>query len=321
MNRKLFIAVVSIFAAASLVATGAPGLAQEAKGPEPVTKMQAGEEVVEQVNVIEEMIGHIDWENKVVYAVGDGVAPKDAISPAQARVRAKRAAIDEAYGRLLEAVKEIRVSAESLTRNFVNENRVVRTKVQGFVKHAEIEKLKHFEDGSFQVMMKMPLVGAKGVSAAIFPVHEQRVRMVRTAYEVSRGSSGSTTGKTGQRIDITIRTGSPTYTGLIVDAKGFGTKPVLYPRIITEDGKSLYDVTVANPNATLDEGLVEYRKSLGKAKSIPRLGSNPLVVKASGVKGKYGADLVVSAEDAKKIYEANLRGKFLEDANVAVVID
>ena len=86
------------------------------------------------------MIGRIDWENQIVYAVGEGVPPKDAINPAQARARSKRAAIDEAYAALLEAIQEVRVDAESTTRNFVNENRVVRTKVEGFVKNAEIDR-------------------------------------------------------------------------------------------------------------------------------------------------------------------------------------
>ena len=35
------------------------------------------------------MLGRIDWENMVIYSVGDGVMPPDSISPAQARVRAK----------------------------------------------------------------------------------------------------------------------------------------------------------------------------------------------------------------------------------------
>ena len=62
------------------------------------TELQTGKQVVEQVNVIEggEMLGRIDWENMVIYSVGDGVMPPDSISPAQARVRAKRAATDEA---------------------------------------------------------------------------------------------------------------------------------------------------------------------------------------------------------------------------------
>ncbi|MDD3471289.1 MAG: hypothetical protein PHS86_00755, partial [Syntrophaceae bacterium] len=86
-------------------------------------EMSEKSQVVQQVSTLghDEMIGHIDWENKIVYAVGDGAPPKDAINPAQARARAKRAAIDEAYARLLEAVQEVQVDANSTTRNFINE--------------------------------------------------------------------------------------------------------------------------------------------------------------------------------------------------------
>ncbi|KMP10550.1 hypothetical protein UZ36_07255 [Candidatus Nitromaritima sp. SCGC AAA799-C22] len=298
----------------------------EQNGPKADIKMQGGDQVVEQVNVIDEMIGNIDWENNVVYAVGDGVPPKDAISPAQARVRSKRAAIDEGYGRLLEMVNQVRVDAESLTRNFVNENRVVRTKVSGLVKNAEIMKLRHFEDGSFQIKMKMPLLGAGGLSSAVYPVHAENVRKVGIAHEVSREgsipakSTPPKVKKSGQSSLNKTET-EATYTGLIIDARGLNGKPSLYPKILSANGKVVYDITIADPNATIEEGLTAYRKSLDAAKSLKRLGSNPLVVKASKISGKYQADFVVSKEDTERILAANAQENFLNDAKVAVVLE
>ncbi len=304
------------------------------KGQAPVTELQQGDQVVEQVNIIDEMIGRIDWENKMVYAVGDGVPPKHAISPAQARVRAKRAAIDEAYGRLLEMVQEVRVDAESTTRNFVNEHRAVRTKVEGFIKNAEIEKLRHFEDGSFQVMMRMPLHGQKGLTSAIFPLQLQNVHKVRIGFEISREEAPARTPTTAYQpsrvptgAEATVPLKRETvaakppkapatpvekpYTGLIVDAQGLGAKPAMYPRILTESGEALFDVSTANPNAVIEEGLAEYRKTLEAARAVARVGDNPLIIKATKVSGTYGADLVVSDEDARKVAQANEKRDFL----------
>ena len=300
--------------------------------PPTVEPKTESREVIEQINVVEHMIGHIDWENKIVYAVGEGVPPKDAISPAQARARAKRAATDEAYAALLEAVQEVRVDAESTTRNFVNENRVVRTKVEGFVKNPEIEKLKQFEDGSFQIMMKMPMVGKGGLSTALYPVQRGNIIQVRTVYEIGQ-STGATpqtpappegpqaTPQTPGAPSPQSAKPEPSFTGLIIDAKGLNAKPALYPRILTAGGQTVYDVATPNPNAAVEEGLVEYRKSLEAAKSLARVGANPLVIKATQMGGKYPTDLVLSEEDARKILEADGRAKFLGDAKVAVVID
>jgi hypothetical protein len=61
-------------------------------------EMRDKAQVVQDVSTLgkDEMLGRIDWDNKIIYAVGDGVLPpKDAINPAQARARAKRAAIDD----------------------------------------------------------------------------------------------------------------------------------------------------------------------------------------------------------------------------------
>lgn len=91
---------------ASLLLLGA-AQAQDSGVSNLSVRNKTGEPVMQTVNVLEnEMIGRIDWENKVVYAVGDGVPPIDAVNPAQSRVRAKRAAIDETIARPPGTMKE-----------------------------------------------------------------------------------------------------------------------------------------------------------------------------------------------------------------------
>jgi hypothetical protein len=219
-------------------------------------------------------------------------------------------------------------------------------KVQGFVKNAEVERLKHFEDGSYQIMMRMPLCGASGLTAAILPVQLEKVRKVRTGYEISRGAGLSQTtpdaeatkepiekapsgteaenSETQQQEDTEQPAAeeqrqSRTFTGLIVDALELNIKPALYPRILTEDGEVVYDLQSADPNATVEEGLVDYRKSLAEAKKAPRVGDNPLVVKATQASGKYKTDIVISKADATSLYQ---NGKnILREARVVVVTE
>ncbi|MGH8059573.1 MAG: hypothetical protein ACREOH_20430 [Candidatus Entotheonellia bacterium] len=110
------------------------------------------------------------------------------------------------------------------------------------------------------------------------------------------------------------------FTGLIVDVRGLNARVALYPRILAEGGTTVYDIATPNPNAAIEEGFVEYLKSPEDAK-LRRIGTSPLIVKAKQIGGKYGADIVLSEEDARKVLEANRQDRFLSKAKVAVVID
>lgn len=296
------------------------------------TELQAGNQVIEQVNSIEsgEMIGRIDWENRVIYSVGDGVMPPDAISAAQARVRSKRAAIDEAYGRMIEMANEVRIDAESTTRNFVNENRVVRTKVSGLVKHAEIEEIKQHDDGSYQVMMKMPMDGAKGLSIAILPVQMERVRKIRVIsstksadFAMRPDTPSDTPSDAPSQIPTKekITSKKEIYTGIIIVAQGLGANPAIFPTIKSEDGIIVYDLTSANPNTSLEDGLAVYRKSRDAARQVASIGNNPLIIIAQKADGRKKTNIVVSASDAQKVLQVGNENGIFEDARVVIVID
>ena len=321
---KFLIGFIFIFSISTAIVNCTKAYSQEKEASVATTEIQTGNQVVEQVNVLEggDMIGRIDWENRAIYSVGDGVVPPDPIHPAQARVRAKRAAIDEAYGRMVEMANEVRVDAESTTRNFVNENRTVRTRVSGMVKNAEIEEIKQFDDGSYQVMMKMSMDGAKGLGSTLLPVQMERVRKVRVVSHTKKGAASSVSVPSAVEPAVHSATKKAiNYTGLIINTKGFDAKPAMYPRVLDESGESVYDVASANPNATIEEGLTGYRKSIDAAKQVARIGNNPLIIKAQKINGKYNADIIVSDSDAQKIFQADSKGGILGEAKVVVVID
>ncbi len=265
--------------------------------------------LVEVVTVVEEMIGHIDWEEGYIYAVGDGVPPTDAVSPAQARVRAKRAAIDTAYARLLEMAEAVRVDAESTTVNYISESYVVSTRVSGLIQNAEIVTLRHFEDGSYQIKMRMPIKGKEGLASAVLPVQMEKAMRIGIAYEISI-----------EHISEEAEPGEA-YTGLIVDARGLEVQPAMYPRLITMAGEVIYDLMRANPNAVIEKGLVEYCSDMEVAENSPRVGGNPLIVEAISVCGGYSADIVLTEEDAEKVLTLNSINNFFGEAKVIVVVD
>jgi len=282
---------------------GLTGVAQEEATAENILQ--------EIVTVVDEMIGHIDWEEGYIYAVGDGVPPEDAVSPAQARVRAKRAAIDTAYARLLEMAEEVRVDAESATANYINESYQVRTRVSGLIQNAEIVTLRHFEDGSYQIKMRMPMKGKEGIASAVLPMQIEKAILQRVgiAYEISIGGASEEAQP------------EEACTGLIVDARGLEVKPAMYPRLIIMSGEVVYDLMSANPNTVIEEGLVEYSSNMEVAVNSPRVGGNPLVVEAISISGEYNGDIVLTEEDAQRVFSVNSMDNFFGEARVIIVVE
>ncbi|GAH08248.1 unnamed protein product, partial [marine sediment metagenome] len=205
-RKSIFILILPF-----ILLIGLAGVAQE--------EATAGNILQEIVSVVYEMIDRVDWEEGYIYAVGGGVPPKGAVSPAQARARAKRAAIDTAYARLLEMAEKVRVDAESSTGDYINESYQVRTGVSGLIQNAEIVTLRRFEDGSYQIKMRMPIKGKEGIASAVLPMQMEKeiLRRVEVAYEITVGEASE-----GAQPEEAC-------TGLIVDARGLEVKLAIYP--------------------------------------------------------------------------------------------
>ena len=95
-----------------------------------------------------------------VYAKGIGAPPAQAANAAQARAMAERAAFVVAIRNLLETVKGVRVDSESVVENFMVKSDVIRARVDGIVKGAQIIKKEYMSDGSVEVLVGMNMRGS-----------------------------------------------------------------------------------------------------------------------------------------------------------------
>jgi hypothetical protein len=89
-----------------------------------------------------------------VSAIGMGVAPKFAHSPAQAYALAKRAAMVDAYRLLAERVGGVRIEGKDTIKNMEVTRSEVRAYVQNSIKNAAIVETK-FKDGMCEVELEV----------------------------------------------------------------------------------------------------------------------------------------------------------------------
>jgi hypothetical protein len=91
---------------------------------------------------------------------GEGVAPTNTSSPAQAYALARRAAIADAYRLVAEKVKGIHVEGQDYIKNMMVKSSVVRTQISAIVRNAQIVETT-FKDGLCEVEMEIVISGAQ----------------------------------------------------------------------------------------------------------------------------------------------------------------
>ncbi|NOK16792.1 LPP20 family lipoprotein [Corallococcus carmarthensis] len=225
----------------------------------------------------------INWEGQVLRATGAGAPDLKAANPGQARLGAERAAKLDAFRNLLEQAKGIQVSAGRTVGDELARDEV-KGRVEGAIRGYKILATRYFSDSGVEMDVEVPLAA---LTAALTPAQDPA---------------------------IVLNDGAAKYTGLVVDARGLGAKPVLAPRLVDTTGKALYGAAVLTAEARGTTGVAAWFDSLDAARKASRVGDKPLVVKAAQLQG---SDLVLNAEGIRALTEANTR--FLAEGRVVIV--
>ncbi|HEY9898481.1 MAG TPA: LPP20 family lipoprotein [Pantanalinema sp.] len=245
----------------------------------------------------------VDWTDGLIEVTGMGVEPESG-TRAQKRLMAERAALTDAYRKLAEATDGLRVEADTTVKNFAAESDLVRTQLSSVIKGARILETRHLEDGSAEVRVSLDLYG-KGRSVA------------RAVLKQPSPRKGKVTGTVDSLIaPAEVRTD---YTGVVVDARGLGLEPAMSPMILDEQGARLYlsSKVAVEPDAVVNKGLASYAGSIAEGQKLPRVGSNPLVIKAKRVEDR--TNVVLDDASAKQLLGADRRKGFLKDLAVVLV--
>lgn len=237
--------------------------------------------------------GEINWSSKTVIATGSGAPNTKLPNVAAIRLNAERAAKIDAYRNILEALKGLRITTGQLGGAALGDAQV-RTQVEGVIQGCKTVDTRYYSDGGVDVVVRCPLDG--GIATILAPAKQKKAVSTQ---------------------------GEARYTGLVIDAVGTKMAPALAPRVVDTNGKELYVQEMASPGALRQHGAVGWARSLEAAMSDPRIGKNPLVLRASGGEGdgagRAGAEVIIGAEDAARLEGQNLT--FLTEAKVVIATD
>ncbi len=145
-------------AAAKAEATKAKELAAQARAESQKTMDELAQVKAQREEELATMTAQeeILRKNKSMHisVVGQGVAPMNTSSPAQAYALAKRAAIADAYRAIAEKVKGVRVDGQDTIKNMMMQKSTLRTYVQAMVRNADIVETT-FKEGLCEVEMEI----------------------------------------------------------------------------------------------------------------------------------------------------------------------
>jgi len=109
----------------------------------------------------EEKLLYIENNAEKTFAVnGEGIAPQNTVSPAQAMALAKRAAVADAYRQMAEKLYGVKISAKDTIKDAALYDSRIVSQVDGLVKDATIVE-NSFKDGLYKVRMELTMSGRR----------------------------------------------------------------------------------------------------------------------------------------------------------------
>lgn len=272
-------------------------------------------------------LNNVDWQSLTITVKGIGVAPPDAINAVQGTMMARRTALMDGYRQLAEVIKGVQVTSESTAENFILQSDVMSTKIDAVIQGAQVIA-EEAVTGGYEVTMCVPMFGETGsVASALLPTSAPRESFPEPLQSVAPSMPVyDTSASVSVRIDMTAKetpVAAPTsdaiggYTGLIVDCRGLGIRPVMSPVIKNDEGEPIYGHKNLDSHYVIANGMASYTTDIEGA-GTKRAGANPLVVKAVSLENHNG-NPVISVADANRVLIENKATGFLEKTNVVFV--
>jgi hypothetical protein len=243
--------------------------------------------------------GSINWSRGFVQAKGIGIPPTKLSGDSNARTEALTDAKLNAFHVILKIIKELRINGTTVVGDYAIQEPAIMSKIENMVKNAKVVKKEYLTDGTVKIEMEVNLRG--GFAQLILP---KEIKPLDSIKLVTMNKSST-----------------PVFTGLVVDAKGLGVRPVMVPKIIDENNQEVYGSAFVSREYAVQQGMSGYARDLKEIVKDKRVSDYPLVVKGLKTSGPGHSEIVISNADASKLRGISESLYFMKKCRVIIVID
>lgn len=244
--------------------------------------------------------GKIDWSNGIIEATGRGYPPEKPDNPAQGRAVAEREAIKMARKNLLKIAEGIQINSKVMIKDLLSENQEIREEFLGLMKNAPLIDVTYEKNGAVMASVTFEIRGP--FSGLVLP---GSIRKIESLLQP----------KTTDREEV------PSFSGLIIDCRGFQVKSAMAPLVTDEDGQVIYGPAYISREHAIASCVAGYARDLQAAKADPRVSKNPFIIKGIRTAETGVSDVVISNADAAKIRGTASHLSLLQKCKVVIVID
>ena len=251
--------------------------------------------------------GYIDWTTGFVTATGHAAPEINAEGRSVAMPGAARAC---ATRNLIAILKQMKISVDLTVGEYASTHDTILAGIEKVAQDARVRRQLYTSALDVKVWVAATFYG--GFLQLVLPDH---IRQIPKINELKQGSAEPAENTPSAAV------GAKPYTGLIVDARKLNVEPVLYPTIVSEQGREIYSSVFISREFAVQNGVCAYVSDMDLALASDRVGSNPLVVKALRKTGDKIGAIVMSMADAKTLDRATERHIFLKKCRVIVVVN
>jgi len=270
--------------------------------------------------------GNVNWTQQVIRCTGIG-GPNPNLPMTAQRAGALRAAKVDALRNLLETIKGVTLSSETMVENSILVSDVIRTRVEGALRGFRVVDTRYMSTGDVEVDVEVPLTGV--VLDALLPQNFGG-GVLMTGGQLLCPTCGQPwpAGHAVPQGVVLMQEGpvggtgtGGVHTGLVVDARGLGIRPAMAPKVMDDRGNEIYGSRYVSREYAVDIGMVGYEKDLNRARMNERVAANPLVVRGVQASGPNKTNVVIGSADAMKIHNAAANMNFLQHCKVMIILD
>ena len=243
--------------------------------------------------------GSINWSRGVVQAEGIGIPPIKMSGNSNDQTAVLTDAKLNAFRIILQIIKELRINGTTVVGDYAIQDPAIMSKIENMVKNAKVAKKEYLTDGTVKIEMEVNLRG--GFAQLVLP---KDIKPLDSIALVTMNKASS-----------------PVFTGLVVDAKGLGVRPVMVPRIIDENNQEVYGSAFVSREYAVQQGMSGYARNLKEVLNNQRVADHPLVVKGLKTLGPGRSEIVISNADASKLRSTSESLYFMKKCRVIIVVE